>query len=1371
MNDVQWVEATIADGERKRAALAFLKSALPDYAPYKAWTNFQFLSLEGGFFDVDALVFSEAGIFLVELATERGRLEIGARTWRHTQQNGQFRVFDSPMRTARLKAENLHALLEYHTPGNYHVPPIQALVFVCDDRAEPEISADAAAGVFCHPSLAQLPSVLHALVDGNGPGVHRLTKALNRDVLGRFNEVVDNAGFEPTSLRRRLGDFDITELIDTTEFYQDFLARHRSTDEVLRARLFRAPRRAGDEQLARIQEAARREYAIVSELTHPSILQARRHLGHETRPTVFFEHPAGAVRLDHYLDQTNGITAATRFKILEATAEAVRYAHENRVVHRALSPQSVLVIPGVDDQPPEVRLYNWHTGAHAGQETGTRHIADYLHDTSHLFLAPELGQAVQVDEAADVFGLGAIAYFLFTGEPPARDLPDYIRTLFEHGGLRLTAVRDAVTPELDALIFDATRARPDDRLHSVDAFLARLAGARGSLVAVGRAGLIDPLEAAPGTIIADRYEVKRRLGSGATATAFLVEREGREFVLKIANDDAHTSRLQAEAEALARLDHPLIVDLVEIFEAGGRTILAIQNAGTTFRDRLRESRALSLDELRRFGSDLCQACQALEAQHVFHRDIKPANLGIGQLSGSRQHLMLFDFSLAGVAIERVDVGTAAYRDPFLITRRRWDAYAERYAGALVLYEMVAQQLPRWGDGRGNPAVEPDSRLQLAPERFPAAVRDELRPFFEKALAREVTARFDNATEMLRAWDDIFERTLHTDHGVDGLDEQLQKASPSTALATLGISQVAIDALDTMNVISVRDMLARPSHDYNFLTGVSNQIRTQLRELRDRLADLFPQLVYGSEHTADPVEPDDYSLKTVDHLLEYVLEKRGGSARSDLTELIATMLVSDGTDQSLPWPMAVTMAKRTGKSSAEFAELFTEIAARWLRKLALVPLRQDLVRIIDQAGGAISFTDLSHTVLGERGSIRVGAERMSAATAVTRAAIEAELVSDAPRLLIRRQNDETFVATNQALLQLLPRLAELADQLATEDPLASPERAYDAINDLLEKADLEQLQRHRALALAAAASSHAALSQRDELYPRGMSARRTLTLTANVLLRQAPLSLEQLHTTVHNRYPQAAPLPERSELEALLAQAEIALKWNTALFASKGGFDFAHDHHPDLAISRSTQAATLFVTSTTYQTGHDADLEIERFEDRLGYKSRNGGFLTLMVHPAHAPKAPAHLARTYDLTIVSLEEFFLRHMRAQAEAKNISWTTLLSADAPNADDRDRRNFAHFLRHFVLDHVRTELLALRGRVLLTNPGLLARYNDEAATMSLLDALRDALTSTTGPELVWLLISADAQRTRPQIDNAPVPVTDDSEYIRIPSRWLKK
>ncbi len=70
-----------------------------------------------------------------------------------------------------------------------------------------------------------------------------------------------------------------------------------------------------------------------------------------------------------------------------------------------------------------------------------------------------------------------------------------------------------------------------------------------------------------------------------------------------------------------------------------------------------------------------------------------------------------------------------------------------------------------------------------------------------------------------------------------------------------------------------------------------------------------------------------------------------------------------------------------------------------------------------------------------------------------------------------------------------------------------------------------------------------------------------------------------------------------------------------------------------------------------------------------------------------------------------------------------------------------------------------------MLLTNPGLLARYDQ----MTFLDELRDSAGRPDGPPGVWLLVSRDPQESRPMIDGKPVPVFTAAQWARIPAAWL--
>ncbi len=69
--DRAWVQVTPSEFSWERDALAFLKERLPDHEPYRAWANFEFL-LDGSIGEVDVLVVSPKGVFLVEIKSWPG---------------------------------------------------------------------------------------------------------------------------------------------------------------------------------------------------------------------------------------------------------------------------------------------------------------------------------------------------------------------------------------------------------------------------------------------------------------------------------------------------------------------------------------------------------------------------------------------------------------------------------------------------------------------------------------------------------------------------------------------------------------------------------------------------------------------------------------------------------------------------------------------------------------------------------------------------------------------------------------------------------------------------------------------------------------------------------------------------------------------------------------------------------------------------------------------------------------------------------------------------------------------------------------------------------------------------------------------------
>jgi hypothetical protein len=241
----------------------------------------------------------------------------------------------------------------------------------------------------------------------------------------------------------------------------------------------------------------------------------------------------------------------------------------------------------------------------------------------------------------DVFALGALAYFVLAGRPASADRAALRERLYRDGGLDLAADLPQVPSAVRALVLEATRPAVSDRLTDIRSFLKRLDAAELALAGPAEE-VVDPLEAAPGSVIDGRFRLERRLGAGSTAVGLLVtdlsiadSGPDAARVLKVAVDDAAAGRIADEAGVLAGLDSPRLVHLVEgPLEVGGRQALVLESAGDqTLGEVLRGRERLSLDLLERWGADLLEALVALDRAGVDHRDIKPANLGVREGRG------------------------------------------------------------------------------------------------------------------------------------------------------------------------------------------------------------------------------------------------------------------------------------------------------------------------------------------------------------------------------------------------------------------------------------------------------------------------------------------------------------------------------------------------------------------------------------------------------------------------------------------------------------------------------------------------------------------------------------------------------------------
>ncbi|HYE98478.1 MAG TPA: serine/threonine-protein kinase, partial [Planctomycetota bacterium] len=161
-------------------------------------------------------------------------------------------------------------------------------------------------------------------------------------------------------------------------------------------------------------------------------------------------------------------------------------------------------------------------------------------------------------------------------------------------------------------------------------------------------------------------------------------------------------RFQVEVRALARLNNPRIVTILQAGHDDGRFWFAMELLdGPTLEQRLERGGPVPEREARRVGSEVARALEAAHRAGIIHRDVKPANIFL--LADGR--VKLADFGLArSEALMRTrltEAGamtcTPAYASPEQVEGRPMDHRGDIYSLGCVLYEMVTQRPPFLAD--------------------------------------------------------------------------------------------------------------------------------------------------------------------------------------------------------------------------------------------------------------------------------------------------------------------------------------------------------------------------------------------------------------------------------------------------------------------------------------------------------------------------------------------------------------------------------------------------------------------------------------------------------------------------------------------------
>ncbi len=206
---------------------------------------------------------------------------------------------------------------------------------------------------------------------------------------------------------RRLGDYELLEEIAQGGMGVVYRARQASLNRIVAVKMVLAAQGASRQFLQRF----RTEAEAAAKLQHSNIVAIHEVGEHEGRHFFSMEYVDGPNLLDLVRQKLLAPKRAARY--VRALAEAIHYAHQQGVLHRDLKPSNVLISPSDQPKITDFGLAKVLTSdtelTLSGQVLGTPH-----------YLPPEQasGKRGRVGPWSDVYGLGAILYYLLTGRPP-----------------------------------------------------------------------------------------------------------------------------------------------------------------------------------------------------------------------------------------------------------------------------------------------------------------------------------------------------------------------------------------------------------------------------------------------------------------------------------------------------------------------------------------------------------------------------------------------------------------------------------------------------------------------------------------------------------------------------------------------------------------------------------------------------------------------------------------------------------------------------------------------------------------------------------------------------------------------------------------
>jgi len=258
-------------------------------------------------------------------------------------------------------------------------------------------------------------------------------------------------------------------------------------------------------------------------------------------------------------------------------------------------------------------------------------------------------------------------------------------------------------------------------------------------------------------LISKRYRIIKKIASGGMADIFLGDdlKLNRKVPVKVlssnyAGDRNFVARFKSEAQILARLNHPNIVQVYDWGEFSGYYFICMEYVeGESLKEIIEKKAPLPPETIADYAVQISSALLTAHKNNLIHRDIKPQNI----IVTPEEKVKVTDFGIAKSITTDVTktlniMGTAHYISPEQAKGEVLDHRTDIYSLGIVLYEMLTADVPFRGSNSIDISLKHINEKPLKPSEFMKNIPEKLEDIIMHCLEKNPLDRYPTVRELI-----------------------------------------------------------------------------------------------------------------------------------------------------------------------------------------------------------------------------------------------------------------------------------------------------------------------------------------------------------------------------------------------------------------------------------------------------------------------------------------------------------------------------------------------------------------------------------------------------------------------------------------------